>query len=231
MLSRVVDDAEAASLTIQTVAWPALELDAAPVTSIDPGEIESLKTTLAKALEKLREACERIQELEAAGSAMEAAAFEKGCQEGQQTAEQKAEQEHSRLLERISRAVAEVASLRGRIREDAEKDLVKLAVAIARRIMHREISMDGEALLGVVRAALLRMSPGELTKVSMHPSATETVRRQLRHLNVPATVEVAQDASLQPGDIYLETCGGTLDASIDTQLKEIERGFCDRLGN
>jgi flagellar assembly protein FliH len=231
MLSRVIDDSEAASLTIQTVVWPALDVEAAPVAAVDPGEIESLKMTLAKALDELSEARQRIQELEAAGSAMEAAAFEKGRQEGQQEAEGKAEQERSLLLERISRAIAEVASLRGRIREDAEKDLVKLALAIARRITHREISMDGEALLGVVRSALARMSPGELTKVSIHPSATDVVRRQLQQMNVPSSVEVAPDASLQPGDMYLETSGGMLDASIDTQLKEIERGFCDRLSN
>jgi flagellar biosynthesis/type III secretory pathway protein FliH len=40
-------------------------------------------------------------------------------------------------------------------------------------------------------------------------------------------VEVLADPALEPGSVRLESAAGTLDASVDTQLEEIERGFAD----
>jgi flagellar assembly protein FliH len=38
------------------------------------------------------------------------------------------------------------------------------------------------------------------------------------------------DASREPGAVIFETQRGNLDASIESQLQEIERGLTDRLG-
>ena len=43
----------------------------------------------------------------------------------------------------------------------------------------------------------------------------------------PRRIEVTADPSLAPGSAILESTGGSLDASVDTQLHEIERGFAD----
>ena len=42
-------------------------------------------------------------------------------------------------------------------------------------------------------------------------------------------IQIVVDPGLQLGDVIFETAQGDLDASIDTQLREIERGFADRL--
>ena len=41
--------------------------------------------------------------------------------------------------------------------------------------------------------------------------------------------EVLTDPSCDPGSVIFETERGNLDASIETQLQEIERGLTDRL--
>jgi flagellar biosynthesis/type III secretory pathway protein FliH len=46
---------------------------------------------------------------------------------------------------------------------------------------------------------------------------------------VGASIEVIPDPSRQPGALVFETERGNLDASIETQLLEIERGLTDRL--
>jgi flagellar assembly protein FliH len=225
MSSRVVQGGE--SVRIEPVSWPASPSGQAG--SIACREVEELRSTLAATLEELRVARGRIAELESALAGAEAAAHKRGVAEGMRAAQESAETQQKALLERISLAVADIASLRTRIREQAEADLVKLSLAIARRITHREMSIDPNALLGVVRSALSKIPVGELTKIRLHPSCAAVVRFQLESLRTPATVEVEADASLEPGDLLLETSGGLLDASIDTQLREIERGFCDRL--
>ena len=52
------------------------------------------------------------------------------------------------MLERLARAIDELAGLRPRLRQEAEADLVQLALAIARRVLRREIAVDPEALHG-----------------------------------------------------------------------------------
>jgi flagellar biosynthesis/type III secretory pathway protein FliH len=44
-----------------------------------------------------------------------------------------------------------------------------------------------------------------------------------------AAIEIAADASFKPGDVIFETPQGQLDASVSTQLREIERGLADRV--
>jgi flagellar biosynthesis/type III secretory pathway protein FliH len=36
-----------------------------------------------------------------------------------------------------------------------------------------------------------------------------------------------EDATLAPGSVLIDSSRGVLDASVDTQLAEIERGFAD----
>jgi flagellar assembly protein FliH len=42
-------------------------------------------------------------------------------------------------------------------------------------------------------------------------------------------VEVVSDQSRELGSVIFETSRGNLDASVDSQLQEIERGLADRL--
>jgi flagellar biosynthesis/type III secretory pathway protein FliH len=42
-------------------------------------------------------------------------------------------------------------------------------------------------------------------------------------------VEVIADSSREPGAVIFETSCGNLDASVESQLREIERGLAERL--
>lgn len=123
--------------------------------------------------------------------------------------------------------VEELAGLRRKLRREAEEDLVRLAVAIARRVLHRELTTDPGAMLGVVKAALDRIEARELLQVRVHPADANLVAEAIRSRNVPDQVEVQADSSLERGGLVVETARGALDASIETQLREIERGFTD----
>ena len=46
-------------------------------------------------------------------------------------------------------------------------------------------------------------------------------------LNLPPGLEISADSELPPGSAIFETSRGELDASVDTQLAEIDRGFAD----
>jgi flagellar assembly protein FliH len=56
------------------------------------------------------------------------------------------------------------------------------------------------------------------------------LRQFFEQMGLPHRVEVLADANLAPGGVILESSRGLLDASVDTQLAEIERGFADLAG-
>lgn len=157
-------------------------------------------------------------------------AREDGFRQGFSEGEQRAAERMASLSARMARAIEETAGFRMRLRRGAEQGIVDLALAVARRILHREISLDPEALLGVVKAAAERISVRELVEVRVHPSQVEMVTTHLEAMGSPAPVRVTGDPSLEPGALWFETERGLLDASVDTQIEEIRRGFADRVG-
>jgi flagellar assembly protein FliH len=162
-------------------------------------------------------------------SALEKTAYQRGFSEGKSVGREQAVTELQPLTERITRSLAELSSARTRLRKEAEKDLLKLAIAIARRVLHRELTLDPESIEGVIKVALDKLQSRELSRVRVHPDQLAAVKSALERHGNAARVEMIGDSSLQNGDVLFETVHGTLDASIESQLREIERGFADRI--
>lgn len=155
--------------------------------------------------------------------------FDKGVAEGMRRAEAEFEESRNELLERLVSGITQLAQLRASIYRDAEQDLLRLSLAIARRVLRREIGIDPSALLGVVRAALERLDSSEIRRVRAHPALIEPIRSLMQQRAELQRFEIQADGSLQPGDMMFETNRGVLDASLDRQLGEIEAGLVDRL--
>src|SRR6185437_804243 len=84
------------------------------------------------------------------------------------------------VIERLARSMDEIAGLRSRLRAEAEADLVQLSLAIARRVLHREIAIDPDALHGLVLGALQKLQGQEIARVRVHPSHVAAVSKCLQ---------------------------------------------------
>lgn len=166
------------------------------------------------------------QELEAA---RREAALREAYQKGRAEGEAAGRAAVAPLLDRLAQSLEELGGMRHRLRRQAEKDLVQLALAIARRVLRRELNVDPDAVQGLVRAALDRLQGQEVQRVRVHPALEEGLKKALARMNAPPSLMVVADAACRPGDVILETAHGNLDASVETQLQEIERGLADRL--
>jgi flagellar assembly protein FliH len=154
-------------------------------------------------------------------------AYRRGFQEAESASAREAEARTESAAARFAHAAADLATFRPRLRREAEGELVNLALAIAKRILRREIQMDPEALLGLVKAGLERVNRSDLLRVRIHPDFTGIVGNYLTANSAGAAVNVIPDKTLERGAAILETVRGRVDASIDAQLQEIERGFAD----
>lgn len=131
------------------------------------------------------------------------------------------------VLQKLAAAIHDSAELRARLREQAESDLVRLAIAIARRVVGREVNTDPEAIAGLVKAALEKLRVQEVLRVRLNPQFKASVIECLARFGA-SQVEVLGDPACEPGAVVFETTRGNLDASVETQLREIERGLTDR---
>lgn len=153
--------------------------------------------------------------------------YQQGFQEGQAAAQRQAAAQLDAVNLQVARAVEELAGLRQRFRHEAEEDVVALAIAIARRILHREVTVAPEALLGLVKAALEKIDLREVHRVRVSRADAAMVTQHLEKIGLPRPIEVIADPGLPRGSAILDSSRGALDASVETQLAEIERGFAD----
>lgn len=156
-------------------------------------------------------------------------AHQRGFAEGKALGREQAAAELTPMMDRLGRTLSDLSSLRPRIRSEAEKDLLKLSIAIARRVLHRELTLDPESIEGLIKVALDKLQSRELCRVRVHPDQEAALKSSLERFSNSQNIELLADPTLQCGDVLFETSHGTLDASIESQLREIERGFADRL--
>jgi flagellar assembly protein FliH len=156
-------------------------------------------------------------------------AYNKGLADGRQEAGAAAKTEYRDAIERMAQSAARLQEYRGRIRRDAEEDLVKLSIAVARRLIRRELTVDPESVHAVIRVALEKMQARDVSRVRVHPAQVAGIKEMLARVSGAKDLEVTGDAALDLGDAIFETPRSDLDATIDSQLREIERGFVDRL--
>jgi flagellar assembly protein FliH len=223
MLSRVLTDADA-----QPVSWrqgPAIPTKPAQAAS---AVSEPAPDKTAEDIAKLRA---RITELTAAAEQQARQAYETGLRTGEASARKALEQETRTAIDRMTATVVDVSAARGEVIQRAEADTVRLAVEIARRVLHRELSVDSNALMALTRAALQKLQSQEIHRVRVHPEQEKMVRASLQECGRGDGLEVIADTSLPPGGILFDIGRGALDASVGTQLDEIVRGLTDRLEN
>lgn len=174
---------------------------------------------LAAQIGQIQQQCEqRVVEAHAAG-----------LREGEAAAHVRAAAEARPVIEKLARSIEDLAQIRVRLRKQAEGDTIKLSLAIARRVLRRELAMDADAMRGLVMAALEKLQAQEICRVRTNPSHVAAIAAALGQAVSKARVEVIPDGSLQPGGVIFETNQGNLDASVDSQLQEIERGLADHL--
>lgn len=115
---------------------------------------------------------------------------------------------------------------RARYFAGVEAEVVKLALAIATRVLHREAILDPLLLTGVVRVALEKVAEDSATVLRVPVAAIE-MWREVFAARPESSLQVVGDERLSPGECVLDTNVGRVELGVAAQLEEIERGFFD----
>jgi flagellar assembly protein FliH len=130
----------------------------------------------------------------------------------------------------LVQTIREFARERDTYFQRVEAEAVGLALAIARKILHREAQVDPLLLAGVVRVGLDHVAAGTNVRLRVHPSQVQAWKEFFsQQHDLQSLPELMGDPTLGPGRCLLETELGLADLTLETQLKEIEQGFFDLL--
>jgi flagellar assembly protein FliH len=226
------------TLNVETVIWPGRQKDGTapggpprqlPTRATEPVSAKPAGNKAEAGTADSAEFERRIAELERLRQLEKAEAHHKGVEDGLRRGREEAAGEMKKAFDQLAHALEELAKVKRNLRQEAERELVKLSLAVARRILYRELSTDPGSIEGIVHAALQKLQQREASKVRVWPAAVPAVRAALERIGSRTGIEIVGDPGLATGAILFETSLGDLDASIETQLQEIQRGFADRL--
>jgi flagellar assembly protein FliH len=133
--------------------------------------------------------------------------------------------------QRLAAAVSEFRGVRERYFAEVEQEVVKLALAIAARVLHREAQIDPLLLAGVVRVALEKMADRSGVVLRVASPDVEGWEQVFSSTEAADRPRVMEDARLERGECVLETKMGTVELGVSVQLEEIEKGFFDLLNH
>ncbi len=155
-------------------------------------------------------------------------------EQGARECETRLRAEHDAALaherKRITEALEEFGRERKAYFERAESEVVQLALAIARKILHREAQIDPLFLTGIVRVALEKVATTSSVKLRVSENDVFKWRQIVAALKgVQPQPEVVGDPTLPNGRCVMETDVGSTQISLDTQFREVERGLLDLL--
>lgn len=225
MLSKVLKDV---AVDVQPVVWRGN----APVGGIVPSRAAGgvgLPACPASVADESFQLRAKIAELTSGMEAQRQQAYETGFRDGETEARRILEAGVNETVKTMAATIADLAATRGDTIRRAEADTVRLAIEIARRVLHRELSIDTSALEALIKAALEKLQSQEVYRVRVHPDQEGIVRSCLDQMGRSQAVEVVDDPVLSRGGAVFEIARGSLDASVETQLREVERGLIDRL--
>ncbi len=151
---------------------------------------------------------------------LEREAFMKGYAQGERSGAEAAAKRGDATLRRLAQTVEELAGLRTELIHKTERQVVELALAIAGRVLRREVSIDRELLIAMARIALERLGENTSATIRLNPDDYAFIGAKTQ-VGDSSLVRVVADPLVSSGGCLVQSDFGLIDAGIDAQLGEM----------
>jgi flagellar assembly protein FliH len=151
-------------------------------------------------------------------------AHARGYDEGEKAGAAAATRQVEILLRQLTQALQDVVTARTEMIHRTERQMVELALTLARRIVQKELDADPAQLLAMMRTAIDRLGDDTKMVVRLNPVDYAAAGGE----NMPqlgTSVTVVADPKVEHGGCRIESELGTLDAGLDAQIQELGRGL------
>jgi flagellar assembly protein FliH len=161
---------------------------------------------------------------------LEREAYEKGFEQGQKDGLSLGEKRVQETLGQMKTLLRAMTGLKKQVYDEAEAELLRLSVEIARQIIRREVATDPSVVTRAVRAAFEYLGDQSQVRISVNPEDMKEVQRllpDLAQLHRLEGFELVEDSAVERGGCILETGFGRINGTIEDQLamlkEELER--------
>jgi len=107
-----------------------------------------------------------------------------------------------------------------------QHETIPLAIAIAERLVRRQIDSDPSILLQWLRDSVRLVQGAHKVSLRMHPSDIEllgeSLETTLQQLSNQINISLVPDESIQPRGLVLQTSESTIDQQLKTQLERLQ---------
>jgi flagellar assembly protein FliH len=195
-------------------------------------QFEDLSRKAEAYLAEVRQkAVKLVEEAQADAVRIRSEAMDQGRKAAQAAAEKalktQFDQQVKNVLPAIAAVAKEVAGARHVWAKGWEMNLVKLSMAIAKRVIRRELSSNPEITLDFVREAIDLASGAARVRISLNPTDFEVLKLHCEEIKESlkdvAKVDIVPNPNVAAGGCKLETEYGEIDQQVATQLGRIEK--------
>lgn len=157
---------------------------------------------------------------------VEREAFTKGYAQGERAGAEASASRAEAMLRRLAQTLDDLQALRGDLVRRTEREVVELSLAIAKKVLQREITLDHDLLLAMARVALDRLADVSTASIRLHPDDYAGVMLGRRPSAVTTHgVQIVADASVRRGGCVVQSEFGSVDTGVATQIDELTRAL------
>lgn len=190
------------------------------------GIVEKAQQQAGEALNQAkREAENIIDQARRQAEELKAEALQQGSEAGYQEGLAKAKQEMETNLANSIKLMMEAEEERTLRIASSETELLKLVTGIAEKIIGSELKSHPEQIVSIVREALTKAATANSITVKINPDDQQLIQENLPSLQEvfsdPKTIGINPDQTVLPGNCFIETEHGKVDARVRSQLERI----------
>jgi len=162
---------------------------------------------------------------------IEEAAHHLGWQAGYEESRKMAAEEHAAKLREARELIDKANAERQAIIAGSEDEIVRLAVAVARKIISHELTTSPAIIVEIVKKAIQKATDREELTVRVNPENLDSTINSRDEITRTAKgirkLKIQADPAVASGGCVVESPNGTVDARVERQFKEIEQALME----
>jgi flagellar assembly protein FliH len=145
-------------------------------------------------------------------------AFEQGLAEGREAGRAEVQAQ----VDRLAGMFYDLAKPFDVLDADVERELLTLAMALARQIVRRELKTDPTQIIGIIREAISALPVATRdVRVHLHPEDAAVVRQHLAPTEKERAWTIIEDPVMARGGCQIMTVTSRIDARLEARLGSI----------
>lgn len=152
--------------------------------------------------------------------------YEEGYNQGIIQAEDNLRQEYGEMLSEAQAILEQAYKLKQQIIQESEPFLIELSTSIAEKVIGRQLTLNPEWVIDLIQTVLSRRREKGIIALCVAPSQfgyIQDAREELlTSIDSQAELQIIPDSTVQDRGCVIRSSFGSIDARIDTQLKEIK---------